>query len=247
MASGGDESPYRALPSSSSRLPIMGYDLQSYVNSLGWTAIEFGADAQDCNILHVHSHGNSSFIWSDSNDYWYEYLGWPPDGNTQRPPTNIYGGSTPIAAPTGSINLYDQRVAANGSGLPPFNSTGKPPINLAYIGACSAAVDNTFADGTLYPYGNAFTGVSSWPENQSCVGYALSFKSNQTRAVNEAFWEHVKETYTVTEARVEAFDAYQGSNKPSYATDFMHVWGDYYTRLKGVYTGTAGQAPGWHT
>jgi hypothetical protein len=28
-----------------------------------------------------------------------------------------------------------------------------------------------------------------------------------------------------------------GSNKPASATEFMHVWGDFDTRLKTVYTG----------
>jgi hypothetical protein len=62
--------------------------------------------------------------------------------------------------------------------------------------------------------------------------------SDQTRACNEAFWGALEDGYTVHEARMFLFDAYKGSNRPESATDLMHVWGDFHTRLKGVYSGS---------
>lgn len=244
MASGGDEEPYRVLPSSSSRLASMGYDIRKYVTTLGWAAEEFGVDSQDCNVLHVNTHGATTFFWSDTNDYWYEYIFGLPNDYTHI--TNVYGCSTPQGAPTGSINLLDYRVAANGTGLPPFNSTAKPPINLAYFDCCSAGVTNEFAEATLYPYGNVYAGMYS-SENQSSVGYAITVSASQARNVAEAFWQRLEDRYTVTEARYQAYDAYQGGNKPGNATEFMHVWGDFYARLKGVYSGSTGANYNWHT
>lgn len=37
------------------------------------------------------------------------------------------------------------------------------------------------------------------------------------------------------EAREESFQAYTGYNRPSSVTDFMSIWGDQKTKIKGVY------------
>jgi len=245
VQAGESKAPYRSLPSSYSRLPGMGYYIEAYMKTMGWTAQQFGEATEDCNVLHVHSHGALDFFWSDSNDYWYAYPEFPAQGH---PPTNVYALSLPESPPTGSIALLAHRIAANGSAtpLPPFNTSGKPPINLVYLDTCYSGLTNDFAEATLYPYGNIYAGVSQYPEDQSCVGHAIAVQLDQSRAVNEAFWGHLEDTYTVSEARLVVFNAYSGTNKPTYATDFMHVWEDFYTRLKGVYTGTTGAESRWY-
>lgn len=233
-APGGDETAFRALPSSASRLPAMHYDVIVENTRMGWTAGDFGLDSMIGNVIDIHTHGNEHFMWSDSNDWWYVYAGGSPAT------TDIYG--TVAGPPADSIALIDYREIANGPGspLPPFNS-GSPPISLAMLSTCDAGVDNTFAEGLLYPYGNMYAGVSDYPEDQSCIGLAIPFQSDQNAFTNEAFWKALKNRKTADEARKKAFQAHDGDDKPELATEFMHVWGDFYTRLKSVYTGDSSQ------
>lgn len=197
--------------------------------SQGWTATQFATAAEACNVLHVHSHGSPERVWSDSNDYWINH---PQDCD---PPVCIYGGALPGNAETGAVSLLNIRMSANGQGLPPYNSTGSPPINIAYIDACNTGVNNSFADGALFPYGNTYVGTSGTPEGQAVFGHAIPVYSSEAEATNEHLWEALRLGYTAHEARINAFFGYQGANAPGTAYDFMHVWGDFYARLKSVY------------
>ncbi len=75
-------------------------------------------------------------------------------------------------------------------------------------------------------------------EDQAELGYSFPFLLSQTSAVDETFWQALAQGKTADVARQLAYKAYHGSNPPADYTQFMHVWGDFYTRLHGVYTGS---------
>jgi hypothetical protein len=205
--------------------------------TLGWDKYAMLPGVGDSNVFYVHTHGDETSFWTDKNDYHFAY---------PNPPTIAPENAYALTVPSGDLHgfaLKPTRIAANGSGLPPFNSTGIPPVNLAFLDTCGAGTDNDFAEALLYPGGNFYTGYSWYPECQSEVGYAMTKMSDQTRACNEAFWERLEAGYTVHEARLKAYEAYKGDNKPASHIDFMHVWGDFYTRLKGVYSGSIEPSP----
>jgi hypothetical protein len=220
----------QGIPSALNALSSMQYDVTAQVTNKGWTMYDLAEGMDMDDVFYVHSHGNASFIWSDWNDYWYEFDGVQPIHSAEA----IYGSGGSGAS---FIDLLPYRVASNGSGLPPFNSTGSPPINVAFIDSCNAADTNSFSP-ILYPYGNWFTGApSSFPEDQSLVGYTITFSTDQTSQCDEVFWTALQDGFTVVEARQQTYLVYFGDNRPNEADEFMPVWGDFYTRLKGVYTG----------
>lgn len=205
---------------------------------LGWDKVDLLQALSDVNVFYVHTHGSQTHFWTDKNDYHFSYPN-PPAIS----PENAFAVTVPLNYQQTGFTLKPTRIAANGTGLPPFNSTGLPPINVAFLDACDAGTDNSFAEALLYPGGNFYTGYLWFPENQAEVGYAISFQAGQTADCNEAFWGTLADGYTVHEARLEVYEAYDGSNKPANPVDLMHVWGDFYTRLSGVYTGSAYPSP----
>ncbi len=235
---GGPEEQYRALPPARASLLAMSYQIRKQETSLGWSALDLYPYAKECNVLLINSHSNSTFMNSDTNDLWLQYWGQPVTIK------NIYGTTVPTGAPADSIGLLTNRIEANGIGLPPFNSTGLPPINIAFMSGCQTAADNQFAEGTLYPYGNVYVGTSEYPEDQACVGFAISFETNgNAGAVHTAFWGALANGRIVAIARDIAYEAYEGSNGGDDPTDFMHVYGDFNARLKRVYTPDGSDAP----
>ncbi|MBL1152608.1 MAG: hypothetical protein D8M22_07720, partial [Armatimonadetes bacterium] len=57
----------------------------------------------------------------------------------------------------GNPNVLSLRTAAIGTGLPPFNSTEKPPITIAFLDSCFAGSSHHFSIGFLFPLQNAFS------------------------------------------------------------------------------------------
>lgn len=75
-------------------------------------------------------------------------------------------------------------------------------------------------------------------------GYTILVDAGQTRSCGQAFWGALTDGYTVDKARRDVYDAYQAV-KPADPRELMHVWGDFYTRLHGVYTGVGGRETRW--
>jgi hypothetical protein len=209
---------------------LLNYHKVRRITTIGWDRNDFLPGVGDSNVFYVHTHGNDEFFWMDTNDYHYDRLGSPG------PPDNAYAEIAPPSDLHG-FALKPTRVTANGSGLPPFNSTGIPPVNLAFVDSCTTGTTNSFALAFLYPYGNSYTPPLS-SEDQAEVGYNITKETEQTRRCNDAFWGALEDGKTVNRARFELFQAYEGTNEPAFATDLLHVWGDFYMRLKGVYTGS---------
>lgn len=232
---------WKGLDTACDYVEAMNYELVRRVTYFQWNKLELLPAIEDCNVRYIHTHGNSGSFWTDANDYWYSYPN-PPS----LPPENAYPVTVPMTDPNG-FAIKPSRIVGNGTGLPPINSTRNPPINLAFIDACCTGVENYFAEALLYPHGNIYAGTSWWPENQSQVGYSIIAKLDETKPSGQAFWEELMNEKTVDEARQAFFEAYKGSNKPATADQLLHVWGDFYTRMSGVYTGNYGHAPkGWY-
>jgi hypothetical protein len=141
--------------------------------------------------------------------------------------------------------MYLVRQVAVGSGYPPFNS-GSPPINLAFTDACITGQDNQFAEALLFPEYTAYN--QNWCENQSEVSWRISKLVLGTKASSEALWFALAGGATANQARDVASNAYWALvGGYLFPTSTMSVWGDYYTRLYGLYTYGNTPALGfWH-
>jgi hypothetical protein len=83
-------------------------------------------------------------------------------------------------------------------------------------------------------------------EDQAFVGYKQIVQSGAASAQAEAFFGALLQGKTVQEARSQAWSDYSYP-KPAHAEDFMAIYGDQWTRLYNVYTGTMFFASGtWY-
>lgn len=71
------------------------------------------------------------------------------------------------------VRVRPWRIEQIGTGLPPFNSLGEPPLNIVLLSVCQAGVvgasDPGLPGDLLYPNGNVYSEVSSFSENQGVV------------------------------------------------------------------------------
>lgn len=209
------------------------YHLEAYENDLMWTGTECLSDIFNATVFYVTSHGFANGFWTDENDYVYDRT-LDSDG----PPTLlerfVSGTGTPSSV---RYPVLPVRQSANGSSstyLPPYND-GEPPVNLAFIQACSTSGDNHLAEGFLWPYGNVYSGVSDFPENQALVGYGSKVYFYQLVDLVETFFiTLIDNGATVFESRVVVEDLIDeaGFDDPN-----MIIWGDQAMKAKGVYTG----------
>jgi len=210
------------------------------VTDLGWPSNWFyNAMEETISVVYLHTHGEAECA--------------VPDPPISEPP------ATWMLSDLDELGLYPEeepdwkyfivpdsilyrRQLAIGSGTPPFNSTGKPPIWLAFNDGCKTGNDNAFAEAYLWPY---TTINGDWCANQAQCGWSIYKTSNQTKPCMEVFWGYMADGWHADKARIELYDAYQGLNKPLDPRDLVHVYGDWNTRLHGVYTGTPGQETRW--
>ena len=138
--------------------------------------------------------------------------------------------------PDGTPNVMDRRANMMGSGLPPYNSTGKPPVSITLIDSCYTGQTNAFSS-FLHPMANLFSYPST--ENQAYLGWVD--ESIVEKAYNFAFffWGALVHGSTVDKARFEALKEYTGNPQlpEEEVPTYIKLWGDHHTRLKGVYTG----------
>lgn len=247
---------WAGTPNAEYWLALMGYSIGEINTSFGWPAATYIDTLTNKNVCYVNSHagttsGISSF-WSDINDYHIYYPTIPADMHPQwaeEEITGSFGGPISIHRP-----ILPRRTSDNGTGLPPFNSTGVPPINFVWVDGCKAGLNDELSTGFLYPYGNYYSPPpTGFPENQSLVTYKVDVYLRATADVTNALYEALHAGFTVHEARDIAWLTYKvltvtGSRSdPTSATGWMAVFGDYYTRVNGVYSGTDIDSPqsGW--
>lgn len=242
----------KGMPTVASACAAMNIAKAVEKNALGWASIAFYDDLQlDASVIYLHSHGTSdrivanppianapsTWMYSDFDEH-----GWSSF------PTHYY-----YIMPLDEANypwsvIESVQYSVGSDNLPPYNASARPNIRLAFNDGCLTGNDNAFAEAYLWPYADHYGG---WTTNQSQCGWTISKYSDATKPCAEAFWHKLRDRYTVDQARIELYSAYvlwcinnnATPNYPSDPRDLVHVFGDYYTRLKGVYSNTSSDSP----
>ncbi|MCC6351611.1 MAG: hypothetical protein IT202_03790 [Fimbriimonadaceae bacterium] len=194
-----------------------------------WSPAAFCSGMASTNAIYYNGHGTPNSIKA----------GLVIDGL----PTRVlpYGDPTPVF---GSVE-YD-RIAQIGSGVPPFNSTQQPGINLAYLESCRSGVTNNFIR-FCYPYMN---GYGFWLEDQCVLAYNTVVWLNEYESKAQTLYTSLVAGNVVTKARKDLVDhdpPYHCDSPPRYMDyDDLARYGDHNTRFKSVYTATDSDPVGWY-
>lgn len=190
--------------------------LVSAVFGGGWDDIAYLNDMQNHNVMFAGTHGY-------------------PTGNFQT--------DTPSPADSHLVNwaeVESSRITQIGSGLPPYNSTGKPQINLAFLQTCNVGDVNDQVRH-CYPYYNAYGG---YLEDQAFFAYNVYTKVSDIDDIPEEAFGLLASAYTLhyTRAVLAANSDYECADvtgSPTIWRDLTEaditVYGDPYLRLKTVY------------
>jgi hypothetical protein len=249
----GDDS-WAGTSAAAAKLAAMNDAVFGPETGLGWPALGFLAMVEAATVVYVNTHGGpmgnagtgaTTAFESDAMDFWFWYDSAPPNSHPNYA-EDFVTGSFENHLMRQYKPILPRRVAANGSGLPPFN-TGEPPINLAFVDGCECGLGPSqgyvqeFSGAFLYPGGNWYEGIGSYPEDQSYCSYLIDVDIDRTKAVVQVFFSSLRDGYTVHQARIFAYDdAYAGAHDdPGSAFEWMVVYGDWHTRLHGVYTGVS--------
>lgn len=247
------------------KLNQMSYETD-VLNSLQWSAGTFLAGWAGKNIVFAALHGlpqtnnRPARIFGGSEDPWDSYPGfpqaWPPPSNTH--PVEMINGVLPVAPniPAVFIGPYESywriryfRVAQIGTGLPPFNTLAQPPINLAFYYSCDLAdgggnSDPGISGDSLYPNGNVYTGVSSFPENQATVMFSVPVPVAAASTLRDHCFYFLQIGYSVRYA-MDKWADFMGIS--DWDVSPVHVYGDRATRISRVYISTVGnQSTAFH-
>jgi len=134
------------------------------------------------------------------------------------------------------VRVRPWRIDQMGSGLPPFNSTSTPPLNVGLFVVCYTGAQGSNDPGVagdfLYPSGNAYAGVSSFPENQAVVIPESAVLVDQIRVRTNLFMTRLEAGDTVAEATVYFEQEHDGYSATA------NVFGDLHARARFVYTGS---------
>lgn len=84
----------------------------------------------------------------------------------------------------GSPDLRTWPEASIGSGYPPFNSTGNPPVHLAVFDSCKTGSSSLFAS-ILFP---AYNGYGGLYENQAIAGWTVSPLISDSELLAALLW-----------------------------------------------------------
>lgn len=215
----------------------------------GWDWADLSLGIQGSTSMFISTHGGIGEVWSaayfltDSDDATNYY----PNAPNEEDKEHVVGTSVY----EGLKEILPVRVNANGTGLPPYN-TGNPPMNFVWVNACKSGyqdvptIDNTFPEAFLHPIDNAFH-PTPIPENQAYCGYLINFLLRRNADTTAEFFERLKSGYTVNQAREFAYIAYANWQVPrnfqTLAHEWMAVYGDWKTRVHGVYTGIEDHDP----
>jgi|GEM_PF-1692871 len=197
------------------------YDVSRFFVSPGWNTANVQEALGECSLFYAHTHGDVEKFQTDLD----EQFVW-------------------AMATYGDPNVLALRTAAIGSGLPPFNSTEKPPITIAFMDACETGATDSFSSAFLFPSRNAYSPMKV--ENQAYVGWVVSPDVEVSGSASDAFWGSLAAGSTVLSARKAVFvrlieeghsDIDPGLLTNEIMDSFLRIHGDEFTRLHSVYTG----------
>ncbi|MBX3095279.1 MAG: hypothetical protein KF812_00305 [Fimbriimonadaceae bacterium] len=245
---------YKISNALTSKFAQMDYD-PDVLNSMNWAASTFLSGWSGKNNIFVALHGAPAegglppLLFGASEDPWSAYPGfpsaWPPP--TASFPLELIIGTYPEPATTPSATIASNvslwriryyRIAQIGTGLPPFNTSAEPPINLAFIYSCEVASgggnsDPGIAGDSLYPNGNVYTAVSEFPENQSAVMFEESVQIAAATALRDHCYYWMQIGYSVRRA-MDKWEDYMADSDTVFG-DSADVYGDHATRISRVY------------
>jgi hypothetical protein len=177
------------------------------------------------------------------------------DFNTHGAPSAITAGDN---STFGYLDILNTRTAVNGSGNPPFNSTGNPTTQFGAIDACNVGDTGNFLTW-FFPY---LTGYGKVMPNQGLwtwSGYC-SF-GDSSEIVNE-LWNNLTDGYTIGYSQIQFVQKciLRSGETPPYIRwspdDITYrsvlflgdvpIYGDSTMRIKSVYTGTHSAPAGWY-
>jgi hypothetical protein len=193
----------------------------------GWTLSVLEAHIENAGIWYINDHST------------------PTSHNVNSPLVQAY--DWPAA---GTPNYLDWRGPANGSGIPPFNSTQNPPVHLAVFHGCDTGDADIFRP-VLRPFYNAH---SSLPfANQAAFGILHKPLVDEAQLFADRLFEELMRGHTVRRARfkfVERNMDDEDCDEPKlhvYLTeastnkflindvDWIPFVGDEYARVRSVY------------
>lgn len=195
------------------------YDVSRFFVSQGWNTANVEEALGECSLFYANTHSTDIKFQTDVD----EQFVW-------------------AMAPYGNPNVLALRTAAIGSGLPPFNSTERPPITIAFLDSCLAGSSHHFSTGFLFPLQNAFSQPQI--ENQAFVGWVFLVASPSPRDSTTVFWNRLMLGQTVGQATTAMVKdwlrslGFEPDADPNFnPEDYAKVYGDEYTRLAAVYNG----------
>lgn len=206
----------------------------SVVDGGDWTTSGLIADMGVCSVLFVASHGNEYFHWDDQDSPFYA-----------------------VPGPAHTFDYENARIGHIGTGLPPYNSTWAPPITVGYLYACNCGDTDAFTT-VLWPYWNAYgdlvtdqcvfaytcyVPVSKATEHAELLfgpmaegktaAISLGLFNENALAEDLQVWDVSPTQFDVDSRNIEAGD--------------LALYGDGYSRLTTVYTGSNSSPNGWYS
>jgi hypothetical protein len=203
--------------------------------------MDFVNSLSGANIVFAATHGEPSRFYAGQEFY---------DGEGTEFATHVYPYGYDrydiVGHPTWleGVGVEPYRSPQIGSGYPPYNSTGNPPLNLAFIMSCATGAEQDFIRFCL-PYYNAYGG---YLEDQAFVGYTPSIYIRDMASMATAFWGMLSAGRILREARSAVLELNLnpvGRSSPYNETD-IPIYGDRYLRIESVYTGDDREPVGWY-
>lgn len=229
------------VASFTSRMTSLGYSTSSLNNST-WTSSD-GLDAVGgVSVMFETSHGDRTYHGTGDHATMDAYR--PPSGQI-----------------TGTRSFYyseERRISIGnvpGSAMwPPYNASGNPPFNLVALDSCDSggadpggvhSPNSAFVE-LLFPYANRFTyNTTGQVENQAVIGWNGYALIGEEQKFVDAILGPMENGYTILEARDKIVEdqslsiAFSSSGPWVKVSSQGHlpIYGDWYTRIKGAYSG----------
>ena len=221
---------------------------QNYdVNSLPgmWSANTYFNQMVGTNTVFVFAHGNKGSPGTSNAAFHVS-------GNFHED-TKVFGWFSPEMNGAWVDGYDDRRPPQLGTGLPPYNSSANPPTNLLWLWSCRTGNEAEF-HRCLFPYYNVFSNVIC--EDQAYVGFTTFVA--MTNVPTEFALTQMMDGCTIYEAREimksanmtgQLFDFVSDVSPASWRhlfNEYMPIRGDYFAKIKGVYTGDNTQTTAWY-
>jgi hypothetical protein len=207
-----------------------------------WTPSDFVYAMIDANVIFYSGHGTplnfyAGKTWTDSQT---EFV-------TTIAPSGADLAITGHFDWLGQVGVEPYRSTQMGSGLPPFNSTATPPINLAFLLCCGSGSNQDFIRFCL-PYANAY---NNWLEDQAVIGFIPSIFVNEEQNIAMVAFDVLASGKTVRRAKDAIVAAGYRRHvdppavSPPLIAEDIAIYGDLNTRIKSVYTGDSALPAEW--